>query len=166
MVSGQMYKHRKIRRSRLVPVPSEVHILLPYEKKLLAQKLDYYQLPENCGSTPASYQDKEESPVRGLLTSGFKATPEYQRCRNCRFWRVEDPDGWDPHETGKVTLCGSFKSDYFNLAISPGHYCRYFATSDLHQELHDLLWEHEGDTRLIPSEDEDEEAQGDADVLG
>ena len=149
------YKFRKIRRSRLVPVPEEVAMLLPHEQQLLKEARRVYELPEVCGSTPDDYQDKEKSSVRGLLTSGVKPTPEYRRCRNCKFWRVEDPDGWDPGETGKVTLCGSFRSDYFNLSISPGHHCREFRTSELHQKLHDQLWEHSGDIDAVEIEESD-----------
>ncbi len=155
MASDPNYKFRKIRRSRLVPAPSEVGVLLPYEKHLLKEARRVYELPENCGSTPDGYEDKENPQNQKLLTSGFKATPEYQRCRNCRFWREEDPDGWDPNETGKSLLCGSPRSDYFNLGISPGHHCREFRTSELHQKLHDQLWEHNGDVSAVDIEESD-----------
>lgn len=153
------YKFRKMRRSRLVPVPREVAVLLPHEQLLLKQAKKVWELPENCGSTLADHQDKEDPRNQKLLTSGIKPTPAYQRCLNCKFWREEEPDGWDVNDTSTVLLCGSFRSDYFNLSISPGHRCREFRTSELHQKLHDQLWEHSGDLSAVVIEEPENDSK-------
>lgn len=156
MAGDPNYKFRKIKRSRLVPVPSEVTQILPYERQLLKEARRVYELPEYVGKEHEGYQDKENPSNQKLLTSGVKATPGYQRCRNCWFWHEEEPDGWDEHETANSLLCRSPRSDYFNLGISPGHYCREFRPSELHQKMHELLWEHCGDVTKVDLEDPDE----------